>query len=151
MKPIIGEGTWFAVPLRSKGFTAGVVARTSPGGGVILAYLFGKIWDRPPAMDDVKGLKAKDAIRVMRVGDRGIVAGTWPVLGNDADWNRGEWTASPFVRRDDLTRKAWIVMYSEHDANRVESETPTSYDTNIERDAVLGAGAAEVILTRLLR
>jgi hypothetical protein len=147
---VVDEGTWFAVPLRSKGFAVGVVARTSPGGGVVLAYFFKKVWDQPPPLAEVKGFKAEDAVRVLRVGDLGLIDGTWPVLGRDPDWRRAGWTVPPFVRKDDLSRRAWTVQYSDCDANLVESETPTSYDTNLERDAVLGAGAVEVVMTRLL-
>lgn len=151
MKATIDEGTWFAVPLRSKGFAVGVVARTSPGGGIVLAYFFGKKWDRPPTLGEIKGLHPEEALRVLRVGDLGLIDRTWPVLGRDPDWRRGEWPVPPFARKDDLSRRAWRVHYSDRDANLVESETPISYDTNVERDAVLGAGAAEIVLTKLLR
>jgi hypothetical protein len=147
---LFDEGTWFAVPLRSRGFAAGIVARTASGGGIVLAYFFKKVWDRPPALEDVKVLRPKDAVRVLRVGDLGLIDGTWPVLGRDPDWNRDEWGVPQFIRRDDLSRRAWSVQYSDGDANLVESETPTSFETNLERDAVLGAGAAEVVLTRLV-
>jgi hypothetical protein len=128
----------------------GVVARTSPSGGVVLAYFFKKVWEQPPPIDEIRGLRPQDAVRALRVGDLSLVNGTWPVLGRDPDWHRGEWPMPRFIRKDDLSRKAWLVQYSDRDANRVESEIPTSHDTNLERDAVLGAGAAEVVLTRLL-
>jgi Immunity protein 26 len=150
MKQIIDEGTWFAIPLRSKGFAVGVVARASPGGGVILAYFFKKVWDHPPQFEEVNGFKPDDAVRILRVGDLGFLDGTWPVLGRDPDWNRGSWTIPHFVRKDDISRKAWIVVYSDHDPNRVESETRASYDVNLERDSMFGAGAAEIDLTRIL-
>lgn len=150
MKPIAQEGTWFAVPLRSKGFAVGVVARRARRGGVILAYFFNKIWGQPPPLDEVRVLRPRDACRVLRVGDLGLVNGTWPVVARDPDWRRGEWPTPQFLRKDDLSRKAWVVQYSDHDVNVVELETPTSYDTNLERDAVWGAGAVEVVLTRSL-
>jgi len=146
----VEEGTWFAAPLRSKGFAVGVVARTSPGGGIVLAYFFKNVWDRLPTIGEVKAFKPADAVRVLRVVDLSLMDGSWPILAQDPDWRRTDWTLPRFVRRDDLSRQAWSVQYSDRDANLVESETPTSYDTNLERDAVLGAGAAEVLLTRLL-
>ena len=150
MKSSVPEGTWFAVPLRSKGFAVGVVARTSPSGGVVLAYFFRKVWQQPPPFDEVGGLGRQDAVRALRVGDLSLVSGTWPVFARDPDWHREEWPMPSFLRKDDLSRKAWLVRYSDRDANRVESESPTGYDGDLERDAVVGAGAAEVILTRLL-
>ena len=149
-KVVFDEGTWFAVPLRSGGFAAGVVARTMPRGGVILVYFFRRLWDRPPSFDEVKGLKPQAAIQVMRVGDLGLVDGTWPVIGRDPDWHRDEWPCPRFLRRDELSRRAWIVQYSDRDPNLVESETPTSYDSKLEDNDLYGAGAAEIVLTKLL-
>lgn len=149
-KVVFDEGTWFAVPLRSGGFAVGVVARATPGGGVVLAYFFRSLWDRPPSLDEIKGLKPQAAIRVLRVGDLGLVDGTWPVIGRDQSWHRGEWPSPLFLRRDDLSRRAWSVQYSDRDPNLVESETPTSYDAKLEDNDLYGAGAAEIVLTKLL-
>lgn len=151
MRQIVDEGTWFAVPLRSRGFAVGVVARTSSGGGVVLSYFFGNVWEQPPLLKDVKDLRSESAARILRVGDLGLIDGTWPVIGRDPDWQRSEWRVPEFVRRDELSRRAWTVVYSDCDANVVVSEVRTGYEeTDLERDAVLGAGAAEVVLTRML-
>lgn len=150
MKQIVEEGTWFAVPLRSGGFGVGVVARTSVGGGVVLAYFFKKAWAGPPPIDEIATLEPKDAARVLRVGDLSLINGSWPVLGKVSGWHRDAWAVPMFVRRDDLSRRAWIVKYSDRDTNRVESEAVTAYETGLDRDAVVGAGAAEIILTQLL-
>ena len=69
MKPAPEEGTWFAVPLRSRGSAVGLVARTARGGGVILAYFFRNVWDGAPSLDEVRSLKPADAVKVLRVGD----------------------------------------------------------------------------------
>ncbi|WP_437484567.1 Imm26 family immunity protein [Sorangium sp. So ce1014] len=151
MRQIVDEGTWFAVPLRSRGFAIGVVARTSSGGGVVLSYFFGDVWEQPPPLKDVKRLRSESAVRILRVGDLGLIDETWPVIGRDPDWQRSEWKVPEFLRRDELSRKAWKVAYSDCDANVVVSEVRTAYEeTGLERDAVLGAGAAEIVLTRLL-
>ena len=49
-------------------------------------------------------------------------------------------------------KKAWRVQYSDTDANLLAFEEPMSYTqgTDFERDAILGAGAAEIRLTKLL-
>lgn len=149
MRSPVGEGTWFAVPLRSKGFAVGVVARTSADSGVILAYLFKKAWDRPPALEEVSQFRPADAVRVLRAGDLGLLDGTWPVIGHDPAWRRAEWSIPQFVRKDDLSRRAWTVQYSDDDVNVVESETPTSFDSRMEHDQLFGAGAVEIVLTRI--
>ena len=147
---VIDEGTWFAVPLGSGGFAVGVVARAAPRGGIVLAYFFRSRWDQPPSLDEVKGLRPRAAIRVLQVGDLGLIDGTWPLIGRDPGWHREEWPSPLFLRRDPLSRRAWIVHYSDLDPSLVESEIPTSYDTKLEKDSLLGAGAAEIELTELL-
>ncbi|AUX31440.1 Imm26 family immunity protein [Sorangium cellulosum] len=149
MKQSVVEGTWFAVPLRSGGFAVGAVARTAASGGVILAYFFRTVWEQLPSMDDVKHLDPDSAVRILRVGDLAIINEDWAVIGHDQDWHRDRWPVPRFVRRDDLSRRAWAVEYGD-DANVVISETPIEYESTLERDAVLGTGAAEIVLTRTL-
>jgi hypothetical protein len=150
MKTIVDEGTWFAVPLRSKGFAAGVIARTAPSGGVVLAYFFSSVWDHPPSLDRIRDVRPEAAIRVLRTGDLGFLEGTWPIIGRDPNWRREEWPTPRFIRRDELSQRAWIVQYSDRDPNCVESEIPTSYDTELEENDLYGSGAVEIVLTRLL-
>ena len=150
MKTVFGEGTWFAVPLRSSGFAVGVVARTSAGGGVVLGYFFGPVRSRVPSLDEVRGLRPEAAIRIMRVGDLGLLDGSWPVIGRDDRFQRTDWVAPAVVRRDELSEKAWIVHYSDRDANVVNAETPTDYNTQLDEDSLFGSGAAEIVLTKAL-
>lgn len=150
MKLPYSEGTWFAVPLRQGGFAVGVVARATAEGKVILCYFFGPSRTSVPALPDVERFGPSDAVRVLRVGDLSLLQGEWPIIGNTASWKRLEWEIPPFVRRDDLSRKAWRVQYSDADPNSIEHEEPEQYESTLERDAVLGAGAVELVLTKLL-
>lgn len=146
------EGTVFAIPLRRGGYATGVVARTTPRGEIVLAYLFGPARKTVPSLDDVKHLRPQDALRVARVGDLSLLDKTWSIIGQLAAWKRDDWPMPPFVRREDITKKAWLVKYSDHDANKVASEEPMDYPkvSEFERDAVLGAGAAEIVMTKVL-
>lgn len=146
------EGTLFAVPLRRGGYGVGVVARTSPQRKILLAYLFGPAWKTVPPVDEVKNLCPQDALRVARVGDLSLIDKTWPIIGQVQSWRREEWPMPPFVRREDITKKAWRVQYADNDANRVVAEEPMNYPnvSEFERDAVLGAGAAEIVMTKML-
>lgn len=146
------EGTLFAVPLRRGGYGLGVVARTSPQGKIVLAYLFGPARQAVPTADEVRRLRPEDALRVARIGDLSLVDKTWPIIGELTSWRRKEWPMPPFVRRDDIAKKAWRVQYADNDANRVATEEPINYPnvSESERDAVLGAGAAEIIMTKML-
>lgn len=145
------EGTWFALPLRSGGFAVGVVARTPAQGEVIVADLFGPKRSAVPPLAELASLQPKGALRVIRVGDLGLVDGSWPMIGQAPRWRREEWRIPAYVRRDELGRKTWRVVYSDSHPNEVVSEEEVSYDaTGMERDAVFGAGAAELLMTRLV-
>ncbi len=152
MKLPYKEGSLFAVPLRRGGYAVGLIARTSPRGKIVLAYLFGPARKMVPEADELQNLRPQDALRVARVGDLSLIDETWPIIGQLQSWKREEWAMPPFARRDDITKKAWRVQYSDTDANRVESEQQMAYSqaTEFERDAVLGAGAAEIVITKLL-
>jgi hypothetical protein len=150
MKLPYPEGTWFAVPLRQGGFAVGVVARTTVKGKIILCYFFGPRHVTVPALGEVERLRPGGAIRIVRVGDLSLIRGEWPIIGQSVSWERSEWPMPPFVRRSDLSRKAWRVQYSDNDPNAIEHEEPEHFETKLETDSVLGSGAAEIMLTKLL-
>jgi len=151
MKLPYSEGTWFAVPLQDKSLGAGVVARSSPRGKIVLAYFFGPKRHALPCLADVVMLMPEDAVYVGRVGDLGLINGSWPIIGRPSKWDRSIWSVPQFIRRDDLGRKAWKVYYSDQDPNLVVREERVSYDNKeFDEDAVLGSVAAEVVLSRLL-
>ncbi len=150
MKLPYREGTWFGVPLRQGGFGVGVVARATAEGKVILAYFFGPRRTAIPALAEVERLKPGDAIRVVRVGDLSLIRGEWPIIGEAASWKRSDWPMPPFVRRDDLSHKAWRVQYSDSNPNAIDYEEVEQFESKLERDAVLGSGAAELVLTKVL-
>lgn len=143
------EGSVFLVPLRTKGYARGVVARSTARGRVLYGYFFG-----PPlasatnaSFDDLAPHKA---ILTTHFGDLGLINGEWPVIGVTPSWNRSKWPMPDFVRRDDLSHKAWRVHYCDDDPNRIEWETPTDYDVDLPPDSLSGYGAVEIVLTRLL-
>lgn len=150
MKLPYQEGTWFGVPLRQGGFAVGLVARASSKGKIILCYFFGPRRAVVPELEELAPLKPDDAIRVFRVGDLSLIRNEWPIVGVTLNWKRSEWPMPPFVRRNELSRKAWRVYYSDGDLSRTDREEPEPYDSKLEADALLGAGAAEQVLTILL-
>jgi hypothetical protein len=144
------EGDWFTAPLRPGGYAVGRVARMAPGGKIILAYFFGPAHESAPGISDVASLRPQEAILKVRVGDLGFVERSWLVIGT-TDWRREDWPVPAFVRRDDLSRSAWAVTYADSDPNTVVSEQRVPYtEGTFDRDAVYGAGAAEILLSRLL-
>lgn len=146
------EGSCFAIPLRTGGFARGVVARMAPKGKVLLAYFFGPKLDIVPRLSEVDGLKAENAIQHLMVGDLGLINGEWPVLGAKTNWSLAEWPMRPLVRRDELSKRAWLVHYADADPNRVEREEPVPFEiSGFGKADLYGYGAAEILLTNLLQ
>lgn len=145
------EGTWFAVPLRTGGYATGVVARMAPQGKIVLAYFFGPRRDAVPALPEIEGLRATDAIKCVRLGDLGMVNGEWPIVGTSSAWARIDWLMPSFFRRDPLSKHVWLVRYSDSDPSRVEQEILVSEDVaDLEEDSLCGYGSVEIKLTKLL-
>ncbi len=145
------EGTWFAVPLRQGGYAIGCVARHTPEGEIILAYLFGPKRERIPTLDEIDHLEPHEAVKVIRVGGLGLIDGSWPVIGDSPHWERERWPIPAFIRRDDLSRTAWRVIYSDDDPNSIPSEQRIPYETTgLEPDSLHGHRAAEIYLSQIL-
>jgi hypothetical protein len=125
------------------------VARSSGEGKVLLGYFFGPRLASTieAALDD---LDPANAILHVRFGDLGLINGEWPVVGKVPNWDRSKWLMPDFVRRDDLSKKAWLVRYADDDPNRIVGEYPTDFDSSLERDSLSGYGAVEIVLTKLL-
>jgi hypothetical protein len=146
------EGDWFAVPLREGGFAVGVVARLSSD-GVLLGYFFGPKLAKAPALAVVVDLKADDAILVARFGHLGISQGKWPTLGRVDAWERDRWPMPLFGRYEELKGRSFKVRYDENNPNKMldrEQVLPGSSE-QLPKETLLGAGAAEKVLTALLR
>jgi hypothetical protein len=145
------EGDCFAVRLRDGGYAIGVVARSSPIGKVLLGYFFGPRRDRLPASNAAADLSADEAIKVCRFGDLSLWRREWPIIYRPTSWNRSEWPMPAFVRSELSTGRRWRVEYDDGDPNHVLSEArlPSTAE-GLERDSVLGSGAVELQLTKLL-
>lgn len=145
------EGSVFALPLRAGGFAVGVVARVSADkSGGLLGYFFAPKLTVVPGGEVVPSLQPANALKVLIFGDLSLRNGEWPVIGEIPEWRREEWPMPDFVRRDDISKKAWRVRYSDDDVCEVISEQPEPFDSTLERDSLFGAGAVELLLTRLL-
>ena len=146
------EGTCFAVPLRSGGgYGVGVVARARRNGPHILAYLFGPRRESVPRMDELSGLCHGSEVKVARTGDLYLIEGKWPIIGHLPNFQRSDWPFPKFTRSDEFTRRAWLVEYADDDPAREIAATPIAFGSStLDRDAAMGAGAVELILTKLL-
>lgn len=145
------EGDWFTIPLKCNGYALGVVARMDKKGGVI-AYFFGPKHASMPSLDDSVGNKASDAIFVAKIGDLGLLDGSWRVLGKHPDWIRGEWPLPVFVRTDVVSGEHKKVIYREPDLIREDQLLPCSPEdaTKLPQDGSWGSKAVEAKLAKLL-
>jgi len=153
LEPTYREGDWFAVPLRGGGFAAVIVARAMPRmESVLLGYFFGPRRGGVPTLDELSALSASDAVLVERFGDLGILDGTWPLVGHADTWDRGAWPTPAFGRLEELTGRAFKVIYDDGDPNRLlrEERIDLSELASMPKDGLSGAGAVERILARLL-
>lgn len=148
------EGDWFAVPLREGGFASGIIACATPRReGILIGYFFGPRRAVIPALQDLAGLSASDAVLVRRFGHLGLLRGTWPLLGKLDDWERDAWPTPDFGRFEELTGRSFKVIYDDADPNKlIREEIVDSYDlASLAKDGLLGAGAVGKVLTGLLR
>lgn len=145
------EGDVFAVPLRTNGFAIGVVARMPKERKVLLGYFFGYRFDEVPGEKAIPVLNPSDAIKICRFGDLHLIDRKWPIISRLANWQRDDWPAPKFVRQDDLSKRAWLVSYSDENPSVVLKEEPCDFGIGgYERAALLGAGAVEIALTKLV-
>ncbi|PIT01756.1 hypothetical protein TSA1_13990 [Bradyrhizobium nitroreducens] len=151
MKLPYEEGSVFAMPLPNGGFARGVVARMPRNGKVLLGYFFGPHLEArgEATLDD---LHPDLAVARIRFGDLGLIEGRWLILGNIPSWNRADWPFPDFVRRDPISRKAWLVRYVNDDPLRSVSELLSNYEDLqlLDSDGLFGAGAAEARISKLL-
>jgi hypothetical protein len=146
------EGDVFAVPLEGGGFCLGVVARMPRGGKLLLGYFFGPRLDRVPGADEVPKLRPGKAAKVVIFGDLFLMKGRWPVVSRIKDWNRSDWPMPKFVRREELSKRAFLVTYCEDDPTIVVSEERCDFNiSGFEIDSVWGAGFAEAVLAKVIR
>lgn len=146
------EGTWFAVPLKKGGFAVGVVARTTKKGKVILCYFFGPRLESIPSLKETEIFNPIDSVLIVHVGDLGLIQGEWSIIGLYKSWNRADWPIPPFIRRNDISQKAWLDYYSDDDPNILIRTEPVPYDTtSYGVSSVYGASAAEIALDKLLK
>jgi|SRR5579875_150608 len=148
------EGDWFAVPLREGGFAVGVIARTMPcKEGILIGYFFGPKRDTIPQAVDLAGLSSSQAAVVRRFGDLGIINRSWPLLGRTGDWDSSAWPTPAFGRLEELTGRAFKVVYNDTNPNKIicEQRIDPQDLASLPKDGLLGPGAVERLLTGLLR
>jgi hypothetical protein len=148
-KKLPALGTAFLVPLRDGGFALGVLARAD-GKGSALGYFFGP---RVSSADEAEldSVTPEDALLVGMFGDLELIRENWPVLGEIGGWSPDRWLIPHMSRIDEKAGRAWLSTYD--DALRCVNETEIA-PTEAPRypyDRLMGAGAVEIRLTKLIK
>lgn len=143
------EGTVFLVPLRDDGFSIGVLARADNAGRAF-GYFFGPRVGRESRVH-LPSLRPDQALLVGMFGDLELLRGNWPLIGSISPWSRSAWPIPPLARVDEVAGKAWLSTYG--DDLRCTSENPISVAEAARHpyDRLMGAGAVEIRLTKLIR
>ena len=94
-----------------------------------------------------------DAVLVAKFGHLGLRQGTWPSLGSLPRWIDWSGQRRSSFATSNLRVAPFTVIYDDRDPNkfiREEQVSPGEAEQG-PRDGLLGAGALEIRLTRLLR
>lgn len=146
-----GEGTAFAIPLRTDGVAVGVLARSNPS-GILFGHFFGPRRDQLPDLESLANLSPENAVFIGRFGHLGLRDGSWPVLGPLPGWQRSRWSMPPLVRREPITGRALRVIYDDRDPARLvgEEQVVEAMVAGSPSEGLMGAGFVEIRLTRLI-
>jgi hypothetical protein len=149
------EGQWFAVPLRRGGYALGIIVRggyKTKGG---LGYFFGPKYEDLPGDEATYEKHAEDALLIARFGDLGIVRGSWPLIQSTRPFSKEEWPIPKFGTEVPLPPGKGFIREYEQDSSGAlicVRQTPVDADKiqKFPKDAVMGGGAVEIKLTKLL-
>lgn len=149
------EGQWFAVPLQSGGYAAGIIVRGSLKTKGGLGYFFPFRYELPPTATDIEDLCASQAILVEWFGDLGIIYGEWPLILAERPFNREDWPVPRFGRIDMFDPECGrITEYSQDDDGRAlyiaETRVPVAEIASLPEAGTSGHKALEIRLSRLI-
>ncbi len=149
MKKLPIEGTVFLVPLRAEGYAVGVLARAN-GEGQCFGYFFGRRVMGPDEVD-VSKLAPEDAVLKGKFGDLELLRGKWPTVRLLLNLDRTRWRMLPLARVDEAAGRAWLSTYDDQFNCVEEKEITPDKAAEFPYDRMMGAGAVEIRLTKLLQ
>jgi hypothetical protein len=145
-------GSIFCVPLRDGGYATGIVARCDHK-GLAFGYFFGPRLESIPESIALRDLSAEKAVLIGQFGDIGLKKGEWRLVGSIDQWNPDAWPMPAFCSPDDDEKMVTITYYDDRTLDtKSVSTVPRSEETaKLPVDRVMGYGAVEIRLTRLLK
>lgn len=141
-------GTVFLVPLRDSGYATGVLARAS-GKGPAFGYFFGPRVHEFEEIDFAL-LTPENSVLTGQFGDLELLRGKWPIGPVMPGWEPSDWPMLPMARVDEGAGRAWLSSYDDNFNCVNEVEIPLARATQFPYDRLMGAGATEIRLTRLI-
>jgi len=143
------EGSWFLVPMGKNAFVPGLIARMAPEGKVLLGYFFGKVFREIPSVKAMDQFQEKDAVKIHRFGDLGLINGEWPILGRLPLWNRNDWPMPAFMQVEPISNRVWKIEYpDENPGGKPRRTRITGSSSNLPKDGMGGYKYIEEILQK---
>lgn len=145
-------GSIFCVPLREGGYAIGIVARCDHK-GLVFGYFFGPRLKTIPESVEWRDLKAGEAVLIGQFGDIGLKNGDWKLVGSIEQWSPEAWPMPAFCSAHEDENMVTITLYDDSTLDTKSVNTvPRSEETaRLPVDRVMGYGAVEIRLTRLLK
>ena len=138
-------GKIFVVPLKSGGFSIGLVARQS--GSILLGYFFSTYFSVKPLEIDASIINKSNVCLVCLFGILGLKNKEWTIIENLPNWDKNEWSVPKFKQKDPLLDMYYAVSYDD-DLNEIsrikisEEDAKTLFEGGIH-----GSGVVEYILS----
>lgn len=145
----VTEGDLVAVPLNGgDAYAVGVVARRASS-GLLLAYFSGKKFSGVPTVTAAK-FDPEESVWITRVGDLGLIEGTWKPIGSLPGWDRRQWPVPIFGRFEELSGRYFRSKYDDELTYKGQALSTEEVVRQLPVDSVAGAEFAELRLERLL-
>jgi len=143
----IEEGMLFCVPLRTKGYGVGLIARRNKN--VLLGYFWNRIYLKVPSKVDLRDYLKENVVLVRQFGILGLKNGEWSIIGALPDFNPKLWEVPKFLRKTSENEK-YIITYDEKLQFLEQKRVVSEEDVSLHLDGMSGYGALEKRLTAIL-
>lgn len=148
MNKFLTKGSVFLVPLRSNGYSVGVLIGSN-GKGVCYGYFFGPKLKSESDLE-IEVLNPDQAILIGMFGDLELLKGKWKIVGKIDRFEGFGWDIKPLARVDEAAGRAWLSFYDEKFNCINEHEISMEESKKYPYDRMMGAGSVEIRLTKLL-
>jgi hypothetical protein len=146
------NGDIFIFPLRTEGYSAGIIARHHKG--CILGYFINKKYKFVPNIESVKEeFEKREIIFVKRFSEMGLKKQEWVVIGCLEDFKLEDWINPEFKREVTLLEKTFFaVQYGEtlDTGSETKRKITEEESLNMPEDGLAGYGFIELKMTKLL-